>query len=112
MIVNLLAFIYFMNLIHFVMHKAAFFFFFLIVCYKFQFICYFAFSKADTDIFSIFSPSASSASTPTGPAVGGFPSPPINSISNSNAPSTGDVAQNTDKYSGTCLYFLPPPLPP
>lgn len=65
----------------------------------------FIFSKADTDIFSIFSPSASSASTPTGPAVGGFPSPPINSINSSNAPSTVDVVQNTDKYSG--IFYFP-----
>ncbi|XP_054709964.1 F-BAR domain only protein 2-like isoform X5 [Uloborus diversus] len=55
-------------------------------------------NKADSDVFSIFSPSASSASTPTGPAVGGFPSP--NSISSSKAPSLSEVAQTTEsKYS-------------
>ncbi|CAL1284387.1 unnamed protein product [Larinioides sclopetarius] len=56
-------------------------------------------NKADGDIFSIFSPSASSASTPTSSAVGGFPSPPI-SITNSKAPSSADMTQNSDsKYS-------------
>ncbi|GIY15852.1 f-BAR domain only protein 2, partial [Caerostris extrusa] len=54
--------------------------------------------KTDGDIFSIFSPSASSASTPTSSAVGGFPSP--TSISNSKAPSSADMTQNSDsKYS-------------
>ncbi|XP_071033552.1 F-BAR domain only protein 2 isoform X12 [Parasteatoda tepidariorum] len=51
-------------------------------------------NKADTDLFSIFSPSASSASTPTGPAVGGFPSP-SSSIPNSKPPSLGEMAQST-----------------
>ncbi|XP_055935608.1 F-BAR domain only protein 2-like isoform X1 [Argiope bruennichi] len=56
-------------------------------------------NKADGDIFSIFSPSASSASTPTSSAVGGFPSPPI-SVTNSKAPSSADMTQNSDsKYS-------------
>ncbi|XP_035211606.1 F-BAR domain only protein 2-like isoform X7 [Stegodyphus dumicola] len=55
-------------------------------------------NKADTDVFSIFSPSASSASTPTGPVVGGFPSP--SSISSIKAPSSAEAVQNTEsKYS-------------
>ncbi|GFR31015.1 f-BAR domain only protein 2 [Trichonephila clavata] len=55
-------------------------------------------NKTDGDIFSIFSPSASSASTPTSSAVGGFPSP--TSTTNSKAPSSVDMTQNSDsKFS-------------
>ncbi|XP_071033553.1 F-BAR domain only protein 2 isoform X13 [Parasteatoda tepidariorum] len=59
-------------------------------------------NKADTDLFSIFSPSASSASTPTGPAVGGFPSP-SSSIPNSKPPSLGEMAQSTTESKNSAL---------
>lgn len=80
-------------------------------------------NKADGDVFSLFSPSASSASTPTGAPCGGFPSPP--STGNPNATSTPPEVPNSiitkppvckepvlEKKTDIVINEIPKQLPP